>query len=68
MVLTARFSVMILISDTVLSPIKGHLHCYPVLILERVAALKSVGSHSLHVNSILWVHVIEMFAIKTLIF
>lgn len=55
---------MIFISDAVQSSLKEHLHCYPVLILEYLAALKFVRSHNLHVNSIFQVHVIEMFAIK----
>lgn len=68
MVLTARFSGMILISDAVQSSLKERLHCYPVLILEYLAALKLVGSHNLHVNSIFQVHVREMFATKVLVF
>lgn len=68
MVLTARFSGMILISDTVQSSLKEHLHCYPALILEHLAALRFVRSHNFHVNSILQVYFIEMFATKVPVF
>ena len=29
--------------------------------------LRSVGSHNLHVNSVLWVYLIEMFAVKVML-
>lgn len=48
-----KFSGMILIWDTVQSSLKQHLHlqyCFPVWILGHLAALKSVGSHDLHLK------------------
>lgn len=37
-----------------------------VSLLEHLAALRSSESHNLHVNSVLWVYIIEMFAVKVM--
>lgn len=61
---------MILTLDTVWSSLKEYLHSLMlttfVSLLEHLAALRSLESHNLHVNSVLWVYIIEMFAVKVM--
>ena len=63
---------MILTLDTVQSSLKAYLHFLMLTILCLLIRtpgcfkLRSVESHNLHVNSVLWVCLIEMYADKVM--